>query len=150
MSPGSQSRLGVNPTAEDWRPPPGYASITPATNRTAVGLGTSVGGVGNAVWSRSTQGTALGGNIDKDSNAVADSRTDQSKPINASMDLDADLKDIDDLLSFSTLFPGGAVGNSGAQSEGADNQSDNSSRTNNSSNPFADILEPHTRNSREW
>lgn len=67
-------------------------------------VGGVVGGVGNAMWSRSTQGTALGKN--SENNAKRNVIVGEPQPVNASMDLDADLKDVDDLLNFSSLFAG--------------------------------------------
>lgn len=158
MSPGTRSRLGVNPTAEDWRPPPGFASINSPTTRSVVGMGTAVGGVGNAMWSRTMQGTELGGNIDKAAkresqtgSLMQNDTTNRLKSINESMDLDADLKDIDDLLNFSSLFPGGAAEDSGVDEMGnADTRNNSSSNLSMGIGSFADILEPHARNSGEW
>ena len=118
------------------------------------------------MWSRSTRGTALGGNVANDvegksmgGSLVGSDTTNRTKSINASMDLDADLKDIDDLLDFSSLFPGVATGGvaTGNNNVGDEGGKSNSSGNSNSSNkisvglgPFADILEPRARNSREW
>ena len=117
MSPNSQSRLGVNPSAQHWRPPPGYANI----DSTVMSVGGVVGGVGNAMWSQSTQGTALGKN--SENNAKRNVIVGEPQPVNASMDLDADLKDVDDLLNFSSLFAGSD------ESHGLEGEEENSSNS---------------------